>query len=169
MKPNSIENPTQYLIDKFPYVTLESCLNVWSFRSYQYVQDSVKNVIDALAQEGGTLTKREKSHWNSNYRPETDTYPDIPAPRAAYYKYLIGVLQCITELGIVDITMEISEMAYMIDMPREVHLKQLFHMFAYLRIKHNRSMVFDTTEPDIDEFQFVCEYWYASAYSECKE
>ena len=42
-------------------------------------------------------------------------------------------------------------------------------MFKYLGIKHNSSMVFDPTEPDIDEYQFVREYLLASAYSELKE
>ena len=59
-------------------------------------------------------------------------------------------------------------MASMMAMSIEGHLEQLFHMFAYLRIKHNSSMVFDPTEPDIDDSQFVCEEWSASVYGECK-
>ena len=93
----------------------------------------------------------------------------IPVSRAAYYQSLIGVLRCITELGRVDITMETPEMASMMAMPREVHLEQLFHMFAYLRIKHNILMVFGPTEPEIDGSHFFCEDWLDSAYGECKE
>ena len=51
----------------------------------------------------------------------------------------------------------------------EGHLNQIYHMFAYLRIKHNRSLVFDPSEPDIDESQFTCEDWSASAYGERSE
>ena len=47
--------------------------------------------------------------------------------------------------------MEASEMASVISMPREGHIEQILHMFTYLRIKHNSSVVFDTTEPDIDD------------------
>ena len=100
------------------YVTLENGQNAWSFSSSQYVQDAVKNVINMLAQEGGTLPKLGNSPFNSNYRPDTGTSPDLPAPRAAYHQYLIGVLLWITELGRVDITMEKSSMASMMDMPR---------------------------------------------------
>ena len=50
-------------------------------------------------------------------------------------------------------------MASMMAMPIEVHLEQLFHMFTYLRIKHNILMVFEPTEPDIDDSWFVREYW----------
>ena len=59
--------------------------------------------------------------------------------------------------------MERSEMDSMMDMPREGHVEQLFHMFAYLRIEHNSFMVFDPTEPDIDNSHFVWEDWSASA------
>ena len=60
-------------------------------------------------------------------------------------------------------------MASMMDILRYGHLEQIFHMFAYLRIKHNISMVFDPIESDIDESQFFCEDWLDSAYGECKE
>ena len=49
------------------------------------------------------------------------------------------------------------------------HLNQFYHMFAYLRIKHNTKLVFDLSEPDIDESQFPCEYWSDSAYEEFSE
>ena len=154
VKPNSIGPPTQYIGKKVSYVTLDNGRNAWSFRSSQYVQDSVKNVIDTLSQEGKTLSKHAKSPWDSNYRPKTDTLPEFPAPRSAYYQYLIGILLWINELGRVDITIETSAMASMMAMPIEGHLEQLFHMFTYLRIKHNSLMVFDTTDHDIDGYQF---------------
>ena len=50
VEPNSILPPTQYLVNEVSYVTLENDLNAWSFRSFQYVQDTVKNVINTLAQ-----------------------------------------------------------------------------------------------------------------------
>ena len=48
-------------------------------------------------------------------------------------------------------------MASMMAMPRQGHPEHLFHMFVYLRIKQNRSMVFYPTEPEIDDYQFVRE------------
>ena len=57
----------------------------------------------------------------------------------------------------------------MMAMPREFHLEHLFHMFAYLRIKHNILVVFDPTDPDIDNFQFIHEDWSAISYGEFKE
>ena len=35
--------------------------------------------------------------------------------------------------------------------PRKDHLGQLYYMFAYLKAKHNTTMVFDPTEPELKE------------------
>ena len=63
------------------------------------------------------------------------------------------------ELGQVDITVEASMMASCMALPREGHLDELYHMFAYLKFKHNLEMVFDPTYPDIDETLFPRENW----------
>ena len=65
--------------------------------------------------------------------------------------------------------MEVSAMASMMASPREGHLKQLYHMFAYLRNKHNSSLVLDPTEPDINDSDFPKEDWSSSVYGECFE
>ena len=83
VKPNFIGPPNKYLRNKVPNVTLENSQSAWSFRSSQYVQDTVKTVIDTLAQEERTSPKRGKYTWTSNHRPDTDTFPEIPALRAA--------------------------------------------------------------------------------------
>jgi hypothetical protein len=169
VKPNSIGKPTQYLGNKVSYVQLENNRCAWSFSSSQYVQSAVKNVEEHLSRQGRSLPLKVKSCWTSNYRPETDVSPELSSTDAAYYQSLIGVLRWITELGRIDITMETSAMASMMAMPRQGHLEQLYHMFAYLKLKHNSSMVFDPTEPDIDDAQFIREDWSATVYGECKE
>lgn len=56
------------------------------------------------------------------------------------------------------------------DMPQENHLKVLYQMFSFLKAKHNDVMVFNPTEPSIDESQFKNdEYWSATPYGSCKE
>ena len=50
-------------------------------------------------------------------------------------------------------------------MPREGHLEELIHIFAYLK-KHMKSeMVFDPSIPDIDMSSFQCHDWSYSIYS----
>ena len=53
--------------------------------------------------------------------------------------------------------------------PSIYHLEQLYHMFAFLRKKHNSEMVFDPTEPEIDEASFEQQDWKDTVYGECKE
>ena len=73
------------------------------------------------------------------------------------------------ELGRVDICMNSSALAFMMASPRDGHLKTLFHMFAFLKNKHNGVMVFDPTVPEIDTSAFQPQDWTAAAYGDCKE
>ena len=57
-------------------------------------------------------------------------------------------------------------MASALAMPREGHLKQVIHMFAYLKRNHNAEMVFDPTEPDIDERDFPQQDWSATEFGD---
>ena len=54
-------------------------------------------------------------------------------------------------------------------MPCKGHLDQLFHTSAFLKNKHNSEMVFDPSEPDIDESQFSGETWTDTVYGDCSE
>lgn len=164
--------PTQYLGNKVSNVTLENGTSCWSFSSSQYVQSAFKNVEDQLAKTGEKLPTRVRSPcWPCNYRPESDLSPELSSDKATYFQFLIGVLRWIVELGRADIAMEKSALASMMASPRAGHLNAVYHMFAFLKIKHNGVMVFDPpTEPDLDTSQFPVEDWSASAYGEqCKE
>ena len=82
---------------------------------------------------------------------------------------MIGIVWWIVELGRDDIVMETSELASMMALPREGHLDVVFHMFAFLKRKHNGVIFFDPTEPEIDINKFPREYCSATPYGECKE
>ena len=61
------------------------------------------------------------------------------------------MLQWIVELNRVDITMETSALASIMALPREGHLRELLHMFAFLKTKHYAVIFFDPSESYIDE------------------
>ena len=170
VKPKSIGPPTQYLGNKVSKVELDSGVKCWSFSSSQYVQNAVKNVEEYLVRSGrDRLKPRTKSPWPSNYRPEIDTTPELEPKEISYYQSLIGVLRWIVELGRADLVMEVSAMASMMALPRKGHLDAVFHMFAFLKARHNAVMVFDPSEPDIDESQFIKQDWSATPYGDCNE
>ena len=169
LKEKSIGPPSQYLGNKISKITLDNGTSCWSSSSSQYVQNAVKNVEEYRHKQGLGPLHKTKSPWPSNYRPEMDITPELTPQQASYYQSLIGVLRWIVELGRVDIVMETSAMASMMALPREGHLKVVFQMFAFLKLRHNAVMVFDPTEPEIDETQFSREDWSATPYGACTE
>ena len=149
MKDKSIGKLTQYLGNKVTKVDLENGRKSCSFSSSQYVQSQVDNVKAKLKKEGGTLPTRNGTPWCSDYQPEPDVSPELSLEKASYNQSLIGVLRWICELGRADITMEVSVMASMMVMPREGHLEQVFHIFAYLEQNHNSKMVLTQLIPSL--------------------
>lgn len=169
IKEKSIGPPTQYLGNKVSQVTLANGQRCWSLSSSQYIQNAVNNVDDYLLKSNLKPLPKAKSPWPCNYRPEVDISSELSAHQASYYQSLIGILRWIVELGRADICMETSAMASMMALPRQGHLKVLFHMFSFLKTKHNGVMVFDPTVPNIDESKFPNEDWSATAYGNCSE
>ena len=149
IKEESIGEPTLYLGNKVTKVELENGISAWSFSSSQYVQAAVGNVENQLKDQGSSLPTRCSSPIARNYRQDIDISPELGVSDAAYYQSLIGILRWIVELGRVDITTEVSMLSSCMALPRKGHLEQLYHIFSYLKSKHNSEMVFDPTKLDI--------------------
>ena len=101
---------------------------------------------------------------SSTYAPELDTTPVLVPSDAAYYQSLIGVLRWIVELGRCDICLEVSMLSSYLAQPREGHLAQLFHIFAHLKKYHDAEIVYDPTDPVIDEAAFEAKDWTSSEF-----
>lgn len=103
--------------------------------------------------------KKADTPLPANCHPELDVSPELVPDEATYYIYLIRILRWIVELGRISITGELSKMSSHVCLPREGHLDRLFYMFAYLKYKHNGSLVFDPTYPTINYEYFPINYW----------
>ena len=169
IKEESIGPPTLYLGNEDSKVELENGVNAWSFSSSQYVKSAILNVENRLKDKGLYLPKKCTSPIKRDYRSEVDISSELDAQEAAYYQSLIGILRWIVELGRVDITTEVSMMASCMASPRKGHLDQVYHIFGYLKAHHNIEMVFDPSEPCIDEGQFEREDWSYSVYGSKEE
>ena len=169
LKQKSIGPPSQYLGNKVNLVTLENGQRCWSFSSSQYVKNAIKNVEDYRRANGLGPLGRATSPWPRNYRPESDVTPELSSEESSYFQSLIGTLRWIVELGRADLVMETSALASMMACPREGHLNALFHMFSFLKKRHNGVIVFDPTEPEIDVSKFKREDWSATPYGICTE
>jgi hypothetical protein len=164
----SIEPPSIFLGGKLQEITLENGVKAWTFGSCQYVQSAVKNVEEHLAKTGEKLPYKAPTPLSGNYRPEIDVSPELEEIKASHFHSSIGVLRWIVELGRIDLDVEVSMMSSHLALPREGHLKEIYHIFAYLKAHLNTKMVFDQTPPMIDMTLFECQDWSFLAYG-CEE
>ena len=72
------------------------------------------------------------------------------------------------EIGRIDILCEVSMMSSHLALPREVHLAQVFHIFAYLKKHHNYALVFYPSYPDVNIDKFPKHDW-TNLYGDVKE
>ncbi len=164
LKEESIGPPTIYLGGHLRQVELTNGVKAWAFSSSQYVQEAVKNVEQYLLSKGGKLPKRAETPMQTSYRPELDITPELTPIDAAYFQSVIGILRWIVELGRIDICLETSMLSSHLAMPREGHLAQSYHVFAYLKKYHNTEMVFDPSDPVVDEAAFDRKDWTSSEF-----
>ena len=161
MKPDSKGDPDMYLGAKIRPVTLPNGVISWSLSPSKYVQEAVRNVKEYLQREydGRTLIQRGSGAYVKDYRPELDISEELGSEEASYYQSQIGILRWMVELGRVDIITEVSMLASQMALPRRGHLEAIFHIYAYLEKKHNSTMVFDPSYPEIDMQSFKeCEW-----------
>ena len=154
LKEESIGPLDIYLGGKVRKMTLDNGQEAWSFSSSQYVRTAVQNVEEYLNEHGNGWPERPKHLCGQHYCPELDVTPELESEWALYYQSLIGVLRWIVELGRVDIHLEVSMMSSHLAMPREGHLEQVLRIFSHLKKYHNTELVFDPSDPVIDESQF---------------
>ena len=101
---------------------------------------------------------------SSSYCPELDVSPEQGPAKASYYMSLIGVLHWIVELGRVDICLEVSMMSSHLVLPREGHLEHVLHIFSHLKKYHNAELVYDLSDPVIDESMWEAKDWVSSEF-----
>jgi hypothetical protein len=167
LKESSIGPPKVYLGGHVRKVQLNNGVECWAFGSSQYVQSAVSNVESYLAKQDTMkwkLPNKADTPMQTSYRPELDVSPELGAIDASYYQSLIGILRWIVELGRVDICLECSMMSSHLALPREGHLHQVFHIFADLKKYHNTELVFDPSDPCVNESDFELQVWTSSEF-----
>jgi hypothetical protein len=154
LKEGSVQEPETYLGADVRRHELADGQKAWAISSDTYVRRAVEEVERELAKVSKQLKKKVVSPLASGYRPELDASPELDENRASYFASLMGVLRWCIELGRIDIIVEVNLLARFQACPREGHLEQMFHLFAYLKRYNRSSLVFDWTEPSLDETMF---------------
>jgi len=164
LKQDSIGPPKIYLGARMREVVLENGVKAWGISSSQYVQAAVKNVEKYLEILGKKLPAKAETPMQTSYRPELDVTEELGAQEGSYYQSLIGILRWMVELGRIDICLEVSMMSSHLALPRQGHLEQLLHVFAYLKKHHNAELVLDPSDPVVDEASFDAKDWTSSEF-----
>jgi hypothetical protein len=161
LKNDSVKEPDAYLgagISKYS-LPGEPLKYKWAMSSTTYVKRAVDDIETELEKVGKRLPARVTTPMTSGYRPELDKSPELDERRATYYQGQIGVLRWACELGRIDILVDVSMLSSYLALPREGHLDQVFHIFAYLKHHTRSKLVLDDSERKIDESRFNTPNW----------
>ena len=146
----------------------------WSMSSVDYINAAVKNVEEKLAREGKRLPSHAETPMSSkhNYSPELDISEELYGEELTYFQELIGMLRWAIELGRVDIYHEVSILSQFQASPREGHLEEALHIFAYLKKKPKLQLIFtpeDWTVPADAKFNMENTNQFLDHYRDAKE
>jgi hypothetical protein len=150
LKEDKIEVPTSYLGAQTSKRDINGVL-CWTMSSEQYIKAAIANVETKLDKEGQRLPSRCLTPMKSGYCPEVDVSGELKTDGIQYFQELIGILQWACELGRVDIATEVSLLSSHLELPREGHLQQVYHIFGYLKANPKKTLAFDPHHPDIDK------------------
>ena len=164
IKPESIKDPDEYLGSEIRHYTIPDTDDPenkprWAMSSDKYVKRAISEIETELSKVGQKLRTRVSTPLATGYRPEIDSSPELDPRRANYYQGLIGILRWVVELGRIDIIVAVSQLSRYLAMPREGHLEQALHIFAYLKAHGRSTLVFDDTTPTFDKDRFFQADW----------
>ena len=153
-KKNQIEPPEFYLGARLAKKDLNGN-QVWTMTSTDYVKAAVENLENKLREQGMKLPSRAITPIAQSYVPELDSSPELNSEDTTSFQEMIGILRWAVEIGRVDILTELSMLSAYQASPRQGHLEQVHHIFAYLKHKPKLTLYFDPTIPPIDPQWFA--------------
>ena len=128
---------------------------IWTMSSQEYIKNAIQMVEDQLGKRGKKLPTRATTPMSAGYYPETDSSPELDTDGVTLFQELIGILRWAVEIGRVDILTELSMLSTYQASPREGHLEQIYHIFAFLKKNPKLTLYFDPQEPMIEPSWFT--------------
>ena len=161
MKDGSIGNPDIYLRAKAKQMELPNGVKAWALSSINYIQEAMHNCEKYLAHSmnGRKLTQKALNPFPGDYDPDLDTTDALKDDQATYFQSQTRILRWMVELGRVDIATDVSLLSSHVASPRDGHLETIYHLYAYLKQKHNSQLAYDPTYPQVDMRSFHKADW----------
>ena len=155
VKPDSIGEPMMYLGADMKKIERDG-KTVWAMNSRSYLEKAIKNLKQRLKEDGFEFNKKlsdknyshQQPFSSTSYRPELDVSIECNDQQVTLYQNMIGILRWVVELGRIDIAYEVSVLSRFLVNPRTGHLVQALHIFKYLDIHKENSLVFDPKDHD---------------------
>lgn len=151
-KKDLIEPPEYYLGARVRKQEIDG-YTMWAISSVEYIKAAVANVEETLEKKPRWELPNKKNAltpMSTSYEPELDGSPELSENDRTYYQELIGALRWATELGRVDILLEISLLSQYQACPREGHMEQLLRIFGFLKYNPKMSLYMDHRPPNLD-------------------
>ena len=148
--------PKRYLGAIIGKYELDHNCTTWFLTAQEYLEKA----LPIVEQKQGTLaTNKVSTPLPSNCHPELDESPFLSPDDVELYQSYIGTLRWAVELGRIDLTFAASLMARFAACPREGHMENVIHVFAYIK-KHLRSkLVFDPYTRDWSDINWIQHDW----------
>ena len=152
-KKNLIESPEIYLGARLEKKNLNG-KQAWTMSSKDYIKAAISNVETQLKRRNMKLPSQAITPMTSDFVPEMDTSEELEPNDITFFQELIGILRWATEIGRVDILTELSMLSSYQAAPRQGHLEQVIHIFAFLKRRPKLTLYFDPQEPKLDPSMF---------------
>ena len=150
LRNDKIEAPDYYLGAKQQEKTINN-VRCWTITSQDYITAAVSNVEEAIKGTSRRLpTRHIETPMSTTYMPELDVTEELRERDVTFFQELIGVLRWATEIGRVDILLEVSLLSQYQASPREGHLEQLLHIFGFLKRRRKLTLYLSPELPNMD-------------------
>ena len=153
-KNDIIEPPKMYLGAKLQLKEINGG-RCWTITSLDYINVAIKTIEEALKNRPWKLPTKVTTPMVTNYYPELDDSPELEQKDIQFYQEMMGMLRWATELGKVDVLHELSLLSQYQACPRQGHLEQALHIFAYLKKKPKTTLYLNPELPYIDYSEFT--------------
>eukprot|EP00978_Attheya_sp_CCMP212_P037839 scaffold182004_cov41-Attheya_sp.AAC.1 len=141
-KNDKIELPFSYLGARLQEKEINGCM-CWTMTSVDYANATIKNVEKTVEGTRWKLPTKVVTPMTSNFMPELGGTPKLDEKDLTFYQELIGILRWATEIGRVDILLEVSLLSQYLACAQEGHLEQALHIMAYLKKKPKLTLYMD--------------------------
>lgn len=146
-KNDEIKEPDMYLGATLKQRKLNDKAR-WSITSDQYLKAAVENLENQLKAKGLSLPKALSTPTKSNIVLELDDSRLLDTDEITHFQELIGILRWATELGRIDILLEVSLLSSFQAMPRWNHLQEVWRIFAFLKANPKFSLYMSPELPN---------------------